>query len=94
MKCLFCNILTNEYVYECKTICIKCSTIYYFVNNKITLWQFKYSYKNNKYWIVANSKYNHIEILSHEKIICKLPYTYNITPYNINEKFPTILTFL
>ena len=95
MNCLFCKNKINKdhnidyfNCNECKAF-IRCNR-----DQLIVEWRFDFSYKNVKYNCHWTRLYNITYIIKTENndIICELK-DQSLTPQNIQNKFPTILTF-
>ncbi len=108
MKCIFCPSVdvvhtdTTGTPPEVLTYnCPQCQVSMFIVNNVMMAWQFCImNYKGTRFWIEWSKSNNRTEIISVsvngpdnrvKKI--KIPGQAPLTPHNILQKLPTILTF-
>jgi hypothetical protein len=83
--------------------CPRCKTNYFVIGNLIKGWQFcVMEHKRHRYWISWTEDSSHTEIKTVSlnnpgtgmKKIISIPGQANLTPHNVLQKLPTILTFL
>lgn len=94
--CIFCpNIILTKFFNKCS----QCKTSFFYRqdenDNSIYCWQVKVSYQENRYWLVWTSENISLRLMDrYDTRIATFPTNTCLTPYNIFEKLPLILTFL
>lgn len=74
--------------------CHQCNSNFFYKELKLIGWSFKKNYCGNEYYVTWFEENDQTVLRKNWKLVTSFRGQIKITPYNLDQKLPTILTFL